>query len=197
MKTSSTKGPPPRAHHVAWLVVGCVFAVLWGMPANAELISTADLNAGLARAAADLVADKTACDQWTGTPRDVCRERALAKERVTRAELVVASTGTRKAHDHLAAVKVDTAYDIARTQCNDKTGDAKHACTRQAQTLRIQGQADLKHHEHKSEGAVDKGRLNDDKPAAEKCDLLASGAAANCLPTTKPNKGGVKRAPPI
>ncbi|MGM9482819.1 hypothetical protein ACS5PN_16615 [Roseateles sp. NT4] len=190
MKTSSTKGLPPPARHVAWLLLACVFAVLWGTPANAELISTADLNAGLARAAADLIADKTACDQWTGTPRDVCRERALAKERVTRAELVVASTGTRMAHDHLAAVKVDTAYDIARTQCNDKTADAKHACTRQAQTLRTQGQADLKRHQHKSEGAVDRGRVSDDKPAADKCDPLASDAAANCPPTAKPNKGG-------
>lgn len=190
MKISLMNGPPPRARAVGRLVAAGMLTALCAAPVHAELIGLADLHAGFARATADLAADRTACDQRVGNPRDVCREQALAKERVTRAELVVASTGTRKSQDYLAAVKLDTAYDVARTQCNDKTGDAKRACTRQAQAMRSKGLAALKPDPHMTAAPVDEHRGADDKAAAEKCSALAADARARCMAAAKPLKGG-------
>lgn len=178
MKTSLTKGSPSRASHLRRLAAACSFTALCAAPVHAELIGLADLHAGFARAAAALVADRTACDQRVGNSRDVCRERALAKERVTRAELVMASTGTRKSQDYLIGVKLDTAYDVARTQCNDRSGDAKRACTRQAQAMRSKGQAELKPNPHMTGAPV------------EKCSALAADTRAGCLAAAKPSKGG-------
>ena len=190
MNTSPPIGAPPRAPTIARLAAACMFTALCAAAAHAELIGFADLNAGLARAAAALVADRAACNQLAGNPRDVCREQALAKEKLTRAELALASTGTRKSLDYLATVKLDTAYDVARTQCNDKTGDAKTLCTKQAQAMRTQGQADLKPIPRMTSTPGDARRAADDKLAADKCATMAADTRASCMATAKATKAG-------
>lgn len=110
----------------------------------ARLTSIDELNAGRARADAGLIAEQAACDQLVGNARDTCRERARGKERVAKAELDLAHTGSRRAQDKVAVTKLDAAYDLARTQCNDQSGAAKTTCTKQAQAARDKGEAALR-----------------------------------------------------
>lgn len=191
MHNRPPNAPPPRVRP-ARRATACLLAALCTAAASAAApMSFADLNAGLARAAADFVAAKAACDKLAGNPRDVCREQARAQEMVTRAELELARAGTPKARDYLAAIKLDTAYDVARTQCNDKTGEAKTHCTREAQATRTQGQADLKLRQRtmraRSDGA-DGRREAADEPAAQKCDATAAEVRAACAAAAKAAK---------
>jgi hypothetical protein len=161
------------------VATACLLASLFSAPAPGatSLINLKDLNAGKARAEADLQADKAACDKLAGNPRDLCREQARGKELVAKAELELAHTGTRRSQQRLATIRLDTAYDLARTRCNDQTGSAKNTCTKQAQAARAQGQAGLEPHPAGS----DAGRDAAHKAAAAKCDAMAADARARCL----------------
>lgn len=176
------------------LATACLLAVLCGTPAMAasSLSSVDDFNAGMARAEAELRADRAACDKLVGNPRDVCREQARGKELVAKAELDLAHTGTRKSQDKLTTVRMDTVYDLARTQCNDKAGSAKSVCTKEAQSVRAKAQADLKLHQRVTDAkrdAAEDRRDADYKLAAEKCDAMAADARAACMAAAKAKAG--------
>lgn len=165
---------PPTAvqRHAPHLpAAACLLALLAAATAGAgPPISMAELNDGFARAAADLVTEQAACNKLADNARDLCREQARAKSQVTRAELELARSGTRKSQDYLTAVKLDTAYDVARTRCNDQTGDAKTACTKSAQAARTQGATDMKLGQRESVYT----------PATPPCDTAAADARPAC-----------------
>ncbi len=174
------------------LAAAALLALLSGAPAlvSATGLSGADtFNAGKARAESDLIADRAACEKLFGNPRDVCRERALGKERVTKAELELAHTGTRQSGDRLTGVQIDTTYDVARTECNDKTGAAKIRCTKQAQAERTRAQAELTHHQRKAaarrSGGAEERRTVDDSQSAQKCDAVPADLRAACAASAK------------
>lgn len=176
------------------LAGACLLAALCSAPAMADtsLSSVDEYNAGKARSDTELVMDRAACDKLAGNSRDVCREQAHGKERVAKAELDLAHTGTRKSQDKLATVRLDTAYDIARVQCNDKAGSAKSICTKEAQAARAKGQADLKLRQRVTEAkldAADDRREADYKVAVEKCDAMAADARAACMAAAKAKAG--------
>jgi hypothetical protein len=176
------------------LALACVLAMLGGAPATAanRLSSMDEFNAGKARADAELLADRAACDKLAGTPRDVCREQARGKEMVAKAELDLAHTGSRKSQDRLTTVRMDAAYDIARTQCNDKAGAAKAVCTREAQTARANAQSDLRLSQrvtHAKRDAAEDRRDAEYKLAAEKCEAMAADPRAACVAAAKAKAG--------
>lgn len=186
--------PSRITHRTLRVAAACLLAVLSAAPAlgAASLTGVDEFNAGKARAEAELRADKLACDKLAGNPRDICREQARGKELVAQAELDLAHTGTRRAQDRLITVKVDTAYDLARTRCNDKAGNAKNVCTKEAQAARVKGQTDLRLNQRVTEArrdAADDRRDADYKLAAEKCGSMAVDARSSCLTAAKTKAG--------
>lgn len=158
----------------------------------ATLISADELNAGQAHAAADLLTDRVACDRLAGNPRDLCREQARGRELVTKAELDFAHTGTQGALDQLTTTKLDTAYDLARMLYNDKAGNDRNVCTKEAQAVRVKGQADLRLHQRTSmpkRDAADDRRDTDYEVASEKCNAMAADAHASCMAAAKAKAG--------
>lgn len=181
---------------VTRLAVACVLALLGSAPAAAvtRLSSVDEFNAGKARADAELLAERAACDKLAGTPRDVCREQARGKELVTKAALDLAHTGGRKSQDRLATVRMDVAYDIARTQCNDKAGAAKAVCTKEAQTARARAQADLRLSQRMTDAKRDAAEDRRDaeyKLSAEKCNAMAAAPRATCMAAAKAKAGRI------
>lgn len=180
---------PPNISRVgaARLALACVLAMLGSAPATAatRLSSKDEFNTGKARIDAELQADRAACDKLAGTPHDVCREQARGKELVANAELELAHTGSRKSQERLTAVRMDAAYDIARTQCNDKAGAAKATCTKEAQTARAKAQDDLR----LSQRVTEPKRDAEYKLAADKCDAMADDPRAACMAAAKAKAG--------
>jgi hypothetical protein len=178
----------------AQIALTCLLTLLVSAPTAAatRLSSKDEFNAGKARINAELLADRTACDKLTDTPRDVCREQARGKEMVAKAELELAHTGSRKSQDRLTTVRMDVTYDIARTQCNDKAGAAKTVCTKEAQTARTKAQADLRLSQRVTEAkreAADDRRDAEYKLATEKCDAMAGDPRAACIAAAKAKAG--------
>ena len=174
------------------LAVACLLVALCVAPAMGVegLISAADFITGKARAEADLTADRAACDPLAGNRRDICRERASGREKLARAELDLAHTGTRQARDRIAAVRLDVAYDIARTMCNDKERSDRSACAKQAQAARTQGEAALKARTGRAGNAAAEGpREANYRRDALKCADEAVEARGACLAAAKARAG--------
>ena len=136
-------------------------------------MSKADYKAGKDRISATYKSDKAACDSLSGNAKDVCVEEAKAKEKVAKAELEYSYTGKASDQNKLAKAKAEGAYAVAKEKCDDKAGNDKDVCVKEAKAAETQALADAKMnkevHAAKTEAADDK-RDAEYKVAAEKCE---------------------------
>ncbi len=167
-------------------------ALLAFAPAQAAQIGLADYKAGKTKIAADYKADKLACQAMTANAKDVCQEEAKAKEKNGLAALEYGHTGKASDEKKMLAVKVDTAYDVAKEKCDDATGNAKDVCVQEAKTVHTKGLAELKLVKEVAAAGRDSteaSREADLKLANEKCDALSGDAKSSCQSAAKARFG--------
>ena len=175
------------------LKLSLVMAALLAWPvAQAANLSKADYKVGKTRISADYKTDKTACAALTGNTKDICVEEAKAKEKVARAELEFSYSGKASDQRKVTVVKADTAYSVAKERCDDKAGNDKDVCVKEAKALKVKALADVKMAEKigdaKKDATEDKTTANY-KVAAEKCEALSGDAKASCLASAKAQFG--------
>jgi len=154
--------------------------------------SKADYKAGKVQISETYKADKAACDKMTDNAKDVCVEEAKAKEKVANAELEYKHTGKVSDRNHLAVVKAETAYDVAKERCDDKTGQEKDLCVKEAKAVETKAKADAKLNKEVGEAAkeaVDDKKDADYKVAIEKCDSQTGDAKSACVAKAKAHFG--------
>jgi len=127
-----------------------------------------------------------------GNAKDICVEEAKAKEKVARAELEYGYTGKAGDRNKVAVARAESAYAVAKEKCDDKAGNAKDVCVKEAKAVEIKALADAKLGkeigEAKKDAAADK-RDADYNVAVEKCDALAGDAKASCIAAAKTKFG--------
>lgn len=172
------------AIHAA-VLAACLCAAPW---AQAEVTSKADYRAAKDRITETYKADKAACDKLKDNAKDVCQEEARAKEKVARAEVEYQHTGKLSDRNHLAKVKAETAYDVAKERCDDKSGQDKDVCVREAKTAEEKAMAEAKLNKevgNAAQDAVSDKADADYKLATEKCDALSDDAKSACVDKAK------------
>ena len=97
-------------------------------------------------------------------------------------------TGKAGDRKHLADVKAETAYDIAKEKCDDKAGNDKDVCVKEAKAVEIKAKADAKL--NKEVGDASKESVEDKtdaeyKVAKEKCDAMSGDAKSSCVDKAK------------
>lgn len=169
-----------------------VAAMLLLPMAQAATVSKADYKTGKDRISADFKADKAACAPMTANAKDVCMEEAKSKEKVASAELKYGYTGKPADQTKLMKVKAESAYAIAKEKCDDKAGNDKDVCVKEAKAMETKALADAKMGsqigEAKKDGAEDK-RDADYKVAVEKCDAMSGEAKSSCVASAKSKFG--------
>ncbi|MFP8780825.1 hypothetical protein [Hydrogenophaga sp. RWCD_12] len=168
-------------------------ATLLTLPmAYAATMTDADYKAGKTRISADYKQDKAACSSQTSNAKDVCVEEAKAKEKVARAELEYGHSGKAADGNKVLVAKAESAYAVAKERCDDKAGNAKDVCVKEAKAVETKALADAKMGkeigEAKKDAATDK-RDADYKVAVEKCDALAGDAKSGCVAAAKTKFG--------
>lgn len=127
---------------------------------------------------------KAACDRLLDHAKDVCREEAKGKDKVARAELEYNRSGSPKDATRLAETRADAAYAVARERCDDRKGQDKDLCLKEAKTAHVKAMADAKAEakvgEARRDAAEDK-READFNLAKEKCETLAGENRNSCL----------------
>lgn len=167
-------------------------AALLTLPLAHAAMSKAELKAGMDRIGEDYKADKTVCEQQSGNARDICVESAKGKEKVAKAELTYNDSNSPADWNKLQVAKADATYEIGKEKCDDKAGDAKDLCNKEAKTAHIKALADAKLSkrvtEARDDAASDK-RTASYKLAIEKCESLAGDAKASCTAAAKAELG--------
>ena len=175
------------------LKASLIVATMLVLPmAHAATMTKADYTATKTRIGEDYKSDKAACASLAGNAKDICVEEAKAKEKVARAELEYGYTGKAGDRNKVAVAKAESAYAVAKEKCDDKAGNAKDVCVKEAKAVEIKALADAKLGkeigEAKKDAAADK-RDADYNVAVEKCDALAGDAKASCIAAAKTKFG--------
>ena len=175
------------------LKASLIVATMLVLPmAHAATMTKADYTATKTRIGADYKSDKVACASLAGNAKDICVEEAKAKEKVARAELEYGYTGKAGDRNKVAVARAESAYAVAKEKCDDKAGNAKDVCVKEAKAVEIKALADAKLGkeigEAKKDAAADK-RDADYNVAVEKCDALAGDAKASCIAAAKTKFG--------
>jgi hypothetical protein len=147
-----------------------------------------DYAASKDRIEADYKADKEACEALKGNANDVCMEQAKAKEKVARAELGYNASGKASDQNKVLVTRAETSYAVAKEMCDDKGGNDKDVCLKEAKAAETKALADAKAGkqigEARSEAADDK-RDAEYKVAIEKCDALSGDAKSACVASAR------------
>jgi len=160
--------------------------------AQAANLSKADYDAGRTAIADRYKADKAACDPMKSNAKDVCREEAKAKEKSARADLEFSHSGKAEDATKARVVKAEGAYVVAKERCDDRKGNDKDVCVKEAKAVEVKALSEAKLGKEVAEARKDAAtdvKDADYKLAAEKCDALAGDAKTSCMNAAKAKYG--------
>jgi outer membrane murein-binding lipoprotein Lpp len=131
------RGLSMKGHHI----VAALFA---GSTVLAASMSHAEYAAKKDQISAEYKADKAACDKLEGNNKDICVEKAKGKEKIAKAELEFNYTGKPADSEKIAVAKADASYEVAKEMCDDKKGNDKDLCVKDAKAVHAKAIADAK-----------------------------------------------------
>ena len=148
-------------------------------------------------------ADKAACKDLNGNAKDVCVEEAKAKEKIAKAENEAAYKGTEKAQYDARVARAEANYAVAKEKCDDRTGNDKDVCIKEAKAAQTKAKADAKVAHVSNDAthtasakrtdarkdAMEDKRDADYKVAVEKCDAMSGAAKSTCVQQAKARYG--------
>lgn len=166
--------------------------------------------------AADYKTAKVDCDSFAGNAKDICMAQANGKEKVAITELDAENNPSANARYKVRIARADADYAVAKEKCDDRAGNIKDVCMKQAKAAEVAAKADAtvqmktananekaaatankanntayeKSADARKDAASDK-RDADYAVAKEKCDAFASNAKSNCLADAKVRFGKV------
>ena len=88
----------------------------------------------------------------------------------------------------MANAKAKAAYAVAKERCDDKAGNAKDVCVKEAKAVETKALADAKMNKQIGEAKKDDMQAKKDadyKVAVEKCDAMAGDAKSSCVSAAK------------
>ena len=121
-------------------------------------------------------------------PKDVCIAEAKAAEKKAKADAEAQYKNTDKARQDAAIAAAKADYDVAKEKCDDKTGNDKDVCIKEAKAAETKAIADAKATQKiaavRQDAKEDKMDA-DYKVAIEKCDALSGAAKDSCVSAAK------------
>lgn len=194
--------------------IAIVTGLAFSAGAMAETMSQRDYAAGIERIESEYKSDKKNCESLSGNANDICMAEAVSKEKVAKANLDATNKNTRQARNDARNVKAEADYSVAMEKCDDKTGNKKDVCVKEAKAAEIAAKADSKAklktskaknvaneksaeaykeaNEESADAKHDAAVVKHDAEysvAREKCDALAGNAKTNCLNEAKARYG--------
>ncbi len=155
--------------------------------------------AAKSNAEAQYKVEKKSCDSLSSNAKDICVAQAKGKESVAKADARAAYESTPKARESARVALAEANYDISMQMCDDKAGNPKDVCVKEAKSALVKGKADAKvdrvaadtrqdgaakRADAREEASADK-RDAEFKVAIEKCDTLSGAAKDGCVSGAK------------
>lgn len=154
--------------------------------------------------------DKARCDSLAGNANDICVAQAKGKMNIAKAELEANYKPSAKTRYDARVAKADADYSVAIEKCDDKAGNDKDVCVKEAKAAKVHqiadaeaqmktskagavadeksGDANAKAMEKAADAHKDAAAAKSDADyavAKEKCDALAGSAKDLCMSDAK------------
>ncbi len=132
------------------------------------------------------------CDSLSGNAKDICVAEVKAVRTKADVQAEAAYKNTPKAREHAIHESAEADYKVAKERCDDKAGNDKDVCIKEAKAVETRAKADAKATQKSSEARADASkdkREADYKVAAEKCDALNGDAKDSCVKQAKTRYG--------
>jgi osmotically-inducible protein OsmY len=105
------------------------------------------------------------CGSLSANAKDVCMVEARGKQKVAKAELEASNKPSDKARYAVSIAKAEAGYAVAKEKCDDKAGNDKKVCVKEAKAAETRAKADARKQMKTSDAS---------KPAKEKSTASAS-----------------------
>jgi len=135
---------------------------------------------------------KKQCDSLAGNSKDICMAEAKGERKKAEASAEASYKGTQRAHYKARTTAAEADYDVAKEKCDDKGGNDKDVCVKEAKAQLTKAKADAKAERDVKTTSADTSkdkRAADYKVAKEKCDALAGDAQDACVKDAKAKYG--------
>jgi osmotically-inducible protein OsmY len=126
--------------HALAVAISLVFSA----GATAQSMSKAEYKSAKDNIAADYKSAAATCASMSGNAKDTCRAKAKGKENVAKAELEARFAPSNKNRYALSIAKAKADYSVAKEKCDDKSGNDKTVCLKEAKAAETRAMADAK-----------------------------------------------------
>ena len=107
-------------------------------------MSRATYKTEIDKAEAQYKADSQQCASMSGNAKDLCRAEAKGKERVAKADADATYKNTAKARYDARLARADASYGVAKEKCDDRSGNPRDVCVKEAKAAYVKAKADAK-----------------------------------------------------
>lgn len=118
------------------IAISAVITLALGTGVVAENMSKDDYKAARDRIETTYRADKRRCDSMSGNAKDVCNAEAAGREKIAKAELEARHNPTQELQFEARMTRAEAEYEAARERCDDRTGNMKDICVKEAEAAR-------------------------------------------------------------
>jgi hypothetical protein len=158
----------------------------------AQSMSRDQYRSGMDGIAASYKSAKAACDSYSANARDICKAEASGREGIARAEQEARYKPSEDTSYNVRVARAEADYSVSRARCDDKAGNVKDVCVKEAISAAVAAKADakaqMKSADARNDAATDK-RDAAYAVAKEKCDGFAGDAKSNCMVEAKARFG--------
>ncbi len=132
------------------------------------------------------------CGSLKDNAKDICMAEAKAARVKTEETAEATYKDTPKAREHAKHEIAEADYKVAKERCDDKAGNDKDVCVKEAKAAMTKTEADAKASYKSTDAKMDasKDKMKADyKVAAEKCDAMSGDAKNSCVAAAKVKYG--------
>src|SRR3989338_4435242 len=119
-----------------------VTSLAFSTGALAQNMSKSEYKAAKESVSVEYKSAKANCGSFAANAKDVCMAEAKGKEKVAEAELEARYKPSRKADYKVTVAKAEAYYAVNKEKCDDKAGNDKDVCVKEAKAALVRAQSD-------------------------------------------------------
>ena len=124
--------------------IAVAIGLAFSFGAMAQSMSKDEYKASTDSIVAEFKTAKANCDSLSANAKDVCMAEAKGKEKVAKAELEARYKPSEKTRYQARVAQADADYSVAKEKCDDKAGNEKDVCVKEAKAAATRAKADAK-----------------------------------------------------
>jgi hypothetical protein len=125
-------------------IIAAAVSLAFSACAMAGSMTKVEYKAAMKTIEADYASAKTGCDPLLANVKNLCLAEAKGRENVALADLTATYKPSQKTHYKARIAKAQAEFSVAKERCDDKAGNEKRVCLKQADAALTAAKADAR-----------------------------------------------------